>query len=149
MSEVQGHSGIPAGFLPVERHGPFMGSIGPLWMKREGESLVIGVRIEERHTNLRGIAHGGMLVALADSALGFVLSAALRPPGMVTVSLSTDFLDSARPGDWIEAEVDILRAGRRLVYANCMLRAGERRLLRASGVFALMPKVGAAERSDG
>lgn len=146
----------PAGFQPVTRYGPFMSSVGPLFYRRDGDALIVGVRVGERHTNLRGIAHGGMLVTLADNAMGYVLSSTRQPPmPMVTVNLSTDFLDVARPGDWVEAHVDILRVGGRLAYADCRLVCGARKLLRASGVFALMPPVAAGavgaaeERSDG
>lgn len=42
----------------------------------------------------------------------------------------------AHPGDWVEAHVDVQRIGSRLAFANCYLMVGERRILRASGVFA-------------
>lgn len=141
---------IPEGFSALNRGGPFLAQLGPLYLKKEGERHIIGLRIEERHTNIRGIAHGGMLVTLADSALGIALSNSRTPPQpMVTVNLSTDFVESAYPGDWVEAHVDIQRVGNRLAYANCYLRVGERRILRASGVFALMPPVKPKEQFEG
>ncbi len=143
-------TGIPEGFKALNRGGPFLAQLGPLYLKQDGGRLIIGLRIEERHTNIRGIAHGGMLVTLADSALGIALSHSCTPPQpMVTVNLSTDFVESAHPGDWVEAHVDIQRVGRRLAYANCYLHVGERRILRASGVFALMPPVKPKEDFEG
>ena len=56
----------------------------------------------------------------------------------VTVNLSTDFLDAARPGDWVEAHVEVQKMGKRMAFANCFLQVGARRILRASGVFAVM-----------
>jgi uncharacterized protein (TIGR00369 family) len=147
MSETPG---IPEGFKPLNRGGPFLAQLGPLYLKKAGDQYVIGLRIEERHTNIRGIAHGGMLLTLADSALGIVLSSSRTPPQpMVTVNLSTDFVESANPGDWVEAHVDIQRVGKRLAFANCYLIVGERRILRASGVFALMPPVKPKENFEG
>ena len=135
--------------------GEVAASIGPglakaaLGGKVDGK-LVLGIRIDDRHTNTRGIVHGGMLVTLADSALGIVLYNSRTPPQpIVTVNLSTDFIESAYPGDWVEAHVDILRIGKRLAYANCYLQVGDRRILRASGVFALMPPVNPKEESEG
>jgi uncharacterized protein (TIGR00369 family) len=147
MSET---AGIPEGFTPLNRGGPFLAQLGPLYLKKTGDQYIIGLRIEERHTNIRGIAHGGMLLTLADSALGIVLSSSRTPPQpMVTVNLSTDFVECANPGDWVEAHVDIQRVGKRLAFANCYLRVGERRILRASGVFALMPPVKPKENFEG
>jgi uncharacterized protein (TIGR00369 family) len=141
---------IPEGFKPLNRGGPFLAQLGPLYLKKAGDRVVIGLRIEERHTNIRGIAHGGMLVTLADSALGIALSSSRTPPQpMVTVNLSTDFVESAMPGDWVEAHIDIQRVGNRLAYANCYLKVGERRILRASGVFALMPPIKPKEDFEG
>lgn len=141
---------VPAGFEPIPHLGHYLSQLGPFQWKKADGRLIVGLRIEERHTNTRGIVHGGMLVTLADSALGIVLYNSRTPPQpIVTVSLSTDFIESAWPGDWVEAHVDILRIGKRLAYANCYLQVGERRILRASGVFALMPPVKPKEESEG
>ena len=143
-------SDIPEGFKAIEHTGPFLAQNGPLYCKKADGKLVLGIRIDDRHTNMRGIVHGGMLVTIADSALGTVLYNARKPPQpMVTVSLTTDFIESAYPGDWVEAHVDVLRIGKRLAYANCTLQVGDRRILRASGVFALMPPVNPREESEG
>jgi len=132
---------IPDGFRLIQRGGPFLTMLGPLYYKQDEQGhSIIAMRIEEKHLNIRDIAHGGMLVTLADSALGIALSKTSKPPlAMVTVSLTTDFADSAQRSDWVEAHVDIQRIGKRLAYANCYLHVGEKRILRASGVFALMP----------
>ncbi len=141
---------IPEGFKAIEHTGPFLARNGPLYCKKQDGKLVLGLRIDERHTNMRGIVHGGMLVTMADSALGTVLYNARKPPQpMVTVSLTTDFIESAWPGDWVEAHVDVLRIGSRLAYANCYLHVGERRILRASAVFAVVPEVKPKEESEG
>jgi uncharacterized protein (TIGR00369 family) len=143
-------AGVPAGYKPIDRGGPFIAMFGPLYYRKDDGRLIIAMRIEEKHLNIRGIAHGGMLVTLADSALGIALSMSQKPPQpMVTVNLSTDFADSAYPGDWVEAHVDIQRVGKRLAYANCYLHIGEKRILRASGVFALMPPAKPQERFEG
>ena len=143
-------SDIPEGFKAIEHTGPFLSQNGPLSYKKVDGKPVLGLRIDERHTNMRGIVHGGMLVTLADSALGTVLYSSRKPPQpMVTVSLTTDFIESAWPGDWVEAHVDVLRIGSRLAYANCYLHVGERRILRASAVFAVVPEIKPKEESEG
>jgi uncharacterized protein (TIGR00369 family) len=139
---------IPPGFKSFQRgNSPFLSLLGPLYARSEGSGIVIGLRIEEKHLNTRQVAHGGMLVTLADSALGIVIAMSRTPPlPMVTVGLSTDFADVAREGDWVEARVDVQRMGRRLAFASCHLWIGERRILRASGIFARVPPAAAQKR---
>jgi uncharacterized protein (TIGR00369 family) len=129
---------VPDGFEPVLRGSPFVQLIGPIFHKKTDDGRhIVGVRIEERHTNIKGIAHGGMLVTLADSALGIAIALENSDrTAMVTVNLSTDFVEAAYPGDWVEAHVDLQRIGGRLAFANCYLKVAEKRILRASGVFA-------------
>jgi len=130
---------VPAGFERLKRGGPYMANLGDLYCSREGGTIVIGMRITENHTNMRGIAHGGMLASLADSALGLGLTMHCEGrQSFVTVNLSTDFIDAARPGDWVEAHVDIQKLGGRVAFANCQLQVRGKRILRASGVFAVM-----------
>ena len=135
MSEAED---IPQGFKALQRGSSrFLSMLGPLYAKDEGNGVVIGLRIDERHLNTRGVAHGGMLVTLADSALGIVIAMSRTPAHpMATVNLTADFADVARAGDWVEARVDVQKMGRRLAFANCHLWVGERRILRASGIFA-------------
>ena len=141
---------VPEGFRPIQRGGPFLAALGPLYLKIDGGKPIIALRVEEKHLNTRGIAHGGMLVTLADSALGIALATSRTPPQpMVTVNLSTDFADVASAGDWIEAHVDIQKVGKRLAFANCYLVVGSRRILRASGVFALVPPAKPKESFEG
>lgn len=150
MSEAS----IPAGFKPLERVGPFLEMYGPVHVKSDGRARIIGLRVAEKHLNTRGIAHGGMLVTLADSALGINLSYAGDPPRpMVTVNLSTDFLEPAMLDDWLEAHVVIQRIGVHLAFASCNLQVGDKRVLRASGIFFILANAAAPapgkERFDG
>ena len=133
---------VPEGYTPLERGGPYFRQLGAVYKRvAEGGGIVIGLRIDTPHTNIRGITHGGMLATLADAALGINLALARTPPQpMVTVNLSIDYLDAARPGDWLEAHVAVRKLGRRLAFAECTLQVGERRVLRASGVFTVVGK---------
>ena len=134
----------PDGFEPLERGGPFFALLGPVHARRDAAGrLVIALEVAHKHTNMRGIAHGGMLATLCDAALGINIAMARRPLApMVTVNLSTDYLEAARPGDWLEAHVHLRKSGRRLAFAECLLRVGDKVVARATGVFS-------AVRSEG
>jgi uncharacterized protein (TIGR00369 family) len=146
---------IPEGFKLLKRGGGFLSSLGP-WYYRIDESkgeqgqLILAIRVEDRHTNIRHIAHGGFLVTMVDTALGIVVSSSREPAQpIVTVSLTTNFITAASAGDWVEAHVDIDRMGGRLAYARCTLRTGDRTIMTGSGVFALMKPVVSKEQPDG
>jgi uncharacterized protein (TIGR00369 family) len=141
---------VPQGFEALRRgNSPFLSSLGTLYAKDEGSGVVIGLRIEEKHLNTRGVAHGGMLVTLADSAMGIVIAMSRTPHPMVTVNLTADFADAARAGDWAEARVDIQKIGKRLAFASCQLWVGQKRILRASGIFARAASVNRSNGSRG
>lgn len=133
---------IPEGFqlVPRTRPNPFNQMVGPFYEKRQGSEVSLGLRLEERHTNSRGICHGGLLATMADLALGYACVAAGKPGGptsFVTVNLSLDFSGSAKVGDWVQSEVEVQKTGARLAFANCYLVANDVRIVRASAIFAL------------
>lgn len=133
------HEQVPARFERLQRGGPYMAGLGELYLRQEDGAIVIAMRVAERHTNMRGIVHGGMLASLADTALGIGLTLSCEARhSFVTVSLTTDFLEAARPGDWLEAHVQVDRIGGRVAFAGCRLQVGDKVVLRASGVFAVM-----------
>ncbi len=144
---------IPEGFKPLKHLAAFMEMLGPIYVKTVDKSRIVAIRVGEKHMNMAGIAHGGMLVTLADSALGINLSYHEDPPRrLVTVNLSTDFLQPAMRGDWLEAHVTVQRMGIHLAFASCNLLSGKKHVLRASGVFAVLQAgspIPAAERFDG
>ncbi|HEX9489640.1 MAG TPA: PaaI family thioesterase [Stellaceae bacterium] len=128
---------VPGGFAPLFRTSPFLDAVGPFYYRRDGGRLIIGLRILEKHANARGVAHGGLLMTLADIALGYNTAYQEDPPAsLVTASLTGDFAGTAKLGDWVEAHVDVQKSGKRLAFANAYLMVGDERILRASAVFA-------------
>jgi uncharacterized protein (TIGR00369 family) len=133
--------GLPAGFEAIPRLSPFNALVGPLYERRKGDDLSIGLRIEEKHTNSRGICHGGLLATLADLSLGYAMLAKTGGKGgFVTAHLAVDYAGAAHLDDWIESAVEIQRMGTRLAFANCYLLCGQSRIVRASAIFALAGK---------
>lgn len=135
-------SQLPEGFLPFPRNSAFSDLVGPFYYKPRGESLSVGMRAEEKHANMRGIIHGGVLATLVDVALGFTSAFTSDPPrGYVTAHLSIDYAGRAHVGDWLDARVDIQKRGNRLAFANCFVWVGEKRIVHASAVFATAARI--------
>jgi uncharacterized protein (TIGR00369 family) len=130
---------IPEGFHRVQRtrRNPFNELVGPFYERRRGKAVSLGLRIEERHTNSRGICHGGLLATMADLALGYACLEVGGHSSFVTVHLSLDYAGGARPGDWVESEVEVQKTGSRMAFANCYLVANGVRIVRASALFAM------------
>jgi len=123
--------------VPLFRTSPFLDALGPFYYRPMTTGFVIGVRIADKHGNTSGVAHGGLILTLADIALGYTAAASADPPlTLTTINISADFAGYARVGDWIEAVVDVQKIGQRLVFANAYLLVGVNRIARASGIFA-------------
>lgn len=127
----------PAGFEPFEHGGPFIDHVGPVFARGVDERRVLGLRTDERHLNAGGSVQGGLLATFVDFALGRAIEAnADDDEARVTVSLTTDFLGAAKPGDWIEAHTEVERLGGKLAFADCSLEVDGREIVRGRGVFA-------------
>jgi acyl-coenzyme A thioesterase 13 len=124
-------------FAPFERTSPFFDLVGPLLCRRDRDGIQFALMIDDRHLNARGSAHGGVLAALADVALGYTTALTTEPPArLITASLTIDFAGAVSPGELVVATVDVQRIGSRMAFANCYLACGARRVARASAVFA-------------
>ena len=127
---------IPRGFAPFAHTSPFLDAVGPLYQGEDADgALLLGLRIEERQSNRRGFAHGGLLVTLADLVLGYSLGTAGSHRGLLTVNLTADFAGAAQIGQWVQARADIQKAKGALAFANCHVTADGKRIVRASGIF--------------
>jgi acyl-coenzyme A thioesterase 13 len=126
-------------FIAYTRTSRYLELIGPVFQHCDDPSIM-GLELDERHTNSRGFCHAGVLVALADTIMGHTIERAAAPSGrLVTVTLTTDFIGTARSGDWLEGHATIRRAGRRLAFGACEFHHDDRLVLSANAVFAVTP----------
>mgnify|MGYP003326954505 FL=1 len=127
---------VPEGFRKLDVRDDFVGLVGPLWYKPEGDRLRIGLPLETRHGNPMGWAHGGLLVTVADMVMGAgsgYATGILWPHP--TVSLSTEFVKGAKLGQWLEGGARIARRTINFCFCSCDLVCGGEVVLIASGVF--------------
>lgn len=139
MSSDTSPGDIPAGFRAMKLEYGFVGINGPLYGKLDNGKVVMGFRVEERHSNPGKIAHGGMLATFADMLLPITARIeAKEDMGFVpTVSLSLDFLGPAKLGAWVEGRADVLRTGKSIFYVQGLVTSDGAPCLRASGVFKI------------
>ncbi len=131
---------IPPGFKPRKFGDGFIGANGPLYTRLHEGRLQVGFLVEERHCNPMGICHGGMLATLADMVCPitahFTCEAA-KNRFLPTISLQIDYIASARLGVWVQAEAEVLRATRSMVFVQGLIKAEETVLARVSGIFKI------------
>ena len=54
------------------------------------------------------------------------------------LSLSSDFIDNAQIGDWVEFQPTVLKVGRTLAFVDCRGVCGERLIARGNASFRIM-----------
>jgi uncharacterized protein (TIGR00369 family) len=129
----------PEGFVLSSTRGPYTTHNGPFYHKVTEDDFRHGVRVRERHCNSRGITHGGMLMAFTDGLLGTAVFRETRTVAL-TIRMTSDFLSSARPGDWLEGTAWVVKATRSVCFCEAELYVGSRTVLKANGVFKLMQR---------
>jgi len=86
--------------------------------------------LDERHTSPPGSAHGGVLVDVADAAMGCAYGTLLdEGETWTTVELKVNYLRPAWPGQTVYAEGRVVNAGRTLALTECDLTNGDGKLL--------------------
>jgi acyl-coenzyme A thioesterase 13 len=130
-------AGVPDGFQSFAPGDDFVGLIGPLFLKLEEDGPRIGLLLEQRHSNPMGIAHGGVLMTLADMVMGvgcgFLTGIRFPHP---TISMNSDFVRGPKTGTFVSGKARIARKTRNFVFCSCELKDEQGEVyLSASGVF--------------
>lgn len=99
-----------------------------------GESVVV-LDADERHLNSSGIIHGGVIMSLADTAVGVAAQTLidLETYRTVMAQLNTSFIKAAKPGRLVARGV-VTSLGRRLAFGEAEVRQGDTLVAKASGV---------------
>lgn len=130
---------VPEGFSPHFRKSPVTDPWEPLFSRKLEGAVEIGLRLREAHCNSRGLVHGGVIAALADNAMGLSCAASMSSPqGLVTISLSVDYVGAAKIGQWLQIEPRVLRTGRSMGFADALVTADGTTVARASATFRVM-----------
>jgi uncharacterized protein (TIGR00369 family) len=124
------------GFLPHTRSSPVTAPWEPIFARIAPGSYALGLVIRQAHCNGRGFLHGGVIAALADNAMGLTFVSA-RTDGLsaVTLSLTTDYVGSARPDQWLEITPRLIKAGASIGFVDALVTADDAVIARANAVF--------------
>ena len=131
---------IPANFAALPVLGDFIAVNGPLYLRHEGDLVLVGFRVEQRHTNPMGICHGGMMASFCDMLLPLSVHRKRADVGLrflPTINLQIDYLAPAPLGAWVQGEAEVLRVTRSLEFAQAVVTADAEPVARVSGIFKI------------
>lgn len=132
---------IPEGYKRMDWFTGFGRQIGPLYERVAADgSYRRAFLVCEHHTNGMKNCHGGMLMAFADTAFGHAVSIAKPDHYWVTARLLTDFLSSARLGEWVEGTGTIVGVDEDLYTIEGRIWSGERTIMTGTGIFKALGK---------
>jgi uncharacterized protein (TIGR00369 family) len=126
-----------AGWKPM-RASDYPALVGPFLARREGDAWRYAFVAEQRHLNLGGVVHGGMLMSFADDALGATIFEAVGRRPVTTVQLNTQFIAPVRLGELVEARAEVLRHTRTVVFVRGLLEVAGRTAVHADGVWKIL-----------
>jgi uncharacterized protein (TIGR00369 family) len=112
--------------------------VGPLWQRTDDGARRLGFVAREHHVNRRGVVHGGMLLMFADEAIGTAAYDANDRQPQATIQLDLQFIAPVEVGQFVEAEVEVVRRTRSLIFMTGKLRAGDRTVATASGIWKVI-----------
>jgi len=124
--------------------GPFIATIGPMWRKGQQEGTLHGLLVDKRHGNHRTVAHGGVIMTLTEHALSVLAAEILGQGDAATLQLDVQFLSAGEQGDFLIASGTLLRRSSTLVFLRGEVRAGERLVAAANGIWKIAHPWGAA-----
>ncbi|MEO9968425.1 MAG: PaaI family thioesterase [Hyphomonadaceae bacterium] len=132
----------PQGFVLHSRASPMTEPWMPIYRIGNARSVYLGVWLEEKHCNSRGLVHGGFIAALADNTMGYTCGQAMKADGrtvsgLVTISLNVDYLGSAKLGQWMTWEPEMLKAGGSIAFATALVKADGDIVARANASFKI------------
>jgi uncharacterized protein (TIGR00369 family) len=128
------------GWKAIVNHTAFGDLVGPIWRRPDGEPSRFGVVVAPKHLNRAGILHGGMLMSLADQAMAMTARATSGAKRHATIELNIQFVDGVKLGEFVEAEAEVVRATRSLVFMRATMHVGKRTVASTNGIWKILEK---------
>jgi acyl-coenzyme A thioesterase PaaI-like protein len=137
MNKINGID-VPEGFGDLEINDGFAAHIGPLYWKLDKNSCEIGFRVLDHHLNPGKTCHGGLMMTVADMAVGF---AAIweRQLSCFAPSINNnyDFISPGYLGDWMQTELEVIQTTKRMGFVRGLLNGPKGPVMRFNGILKI------------
>lgn len=140
------HDNPPPGYELWSKTDDFVYKNGPMFIHSEldppkGQG-VFRMFIEDRHCNAGGAVHGGMLMTFADTSMFAIARRDLDHHFGVTMTMNNEFLYPAWPGQWLEADGEVVRATKSgIIFVRGQLFTQDEVVMTFSGIIKRINKV--------
>ena len=127
-------------------------SINPGFMKHNGGIMFRNISeteyefkttINENHLNAAGITHGGFISAIVDAGAGTAAHRSADNSPCVTISLELKFISPVKLGQELFGKTTIQKKTKSMVFLTCELKAENKIVATASGVWKILKLSGA------
>ena len=127
-------------------------SLKPGFMKHNGGVLFKTISeneyqfktvITENHLNAAGITHGGFISSVVDAGAGTAAHKAADNNPCVTISLELKFISPVNLGQELIGTTKIQKKTKSMVFLTCELKASDKIVATASGVWKILKFSGA------
>lgn len=112
---------------------PYETAIGPFYFRTENGRARCAFQPRREHLNGGGTIHGGALMSFADFSLFAIAHNALAGGHAVTLTFSSEFVGAGALDGMVEAEGDVIRDARSVIFVRGLVTQARRPLLSFSG----------------
>lgn len=130
----------PQGYEPLNQTENHIAHIGQGFYKRNEEgNLVMAFWVRPENGNSGGVAHGGMLMSIADYCLCSVAMES-KENYAATISFRSEFIAPAKVGDLVEIFTTITKETRSLAFGQGQIKSGNEVVFSFSGTIKKIKK---------
>ncbi len=115
---------------------PFNRLVGVQFGAYHDDGVTLTLPLAPTHRNGAGVVHGGVILTLADAALGFGIARATGGR-CTTAEIKINYLRPATDGV-LSARSRIIRRGRTLVVARAEVHCGDKQVAEVLSTFAVL-----------
>lgn len=120
---------------------PFETYVGPLCYRIEEDGRVrCAFQPRPEHLNGGGFLHGGALMTFADFSLFAIAHSAMQNASAVTLTMNSEFIAGGGLDGWVEAEGEVVKETRSLVFVRGLLKQNGKVLFAYSGTLKKIGK---------
>lgn len=128
-----------AGFAPHDRINQVTRPWEPLFSRVDDSGVsILAMWVGPSHCNNQAILHGGVLAALADTAMGMACGRHFPAAAFArTIGLQVDYLGAVPLGAWLEFRPCVLKSGRSIAFANAQIFSVDQLVAMVSATFSV------------
>ena len=131
-------------FKQISTTSGFMKHNGGIFFRTISENeYEFKTTIKENHLNAANITHGGFIAALVDAGAGTAAHRVADGSPCVTISLELKFISVVKLGQELIGNTKIQKKTKSMVFLTCELKAENKIVATASGVWKILKLSGA------